>query len=173
MNTERSEKLADAFVQKGNIRKRKIQTTEKTFSFPAKEVFFQFCPSRELDWIEGWDCDLVFSSTGYMETDCIFTTPESNILGPGLWITTRYEPSRILELVRIIGQSVVLHFRIDLRDNNDGTSTGVWTLTFTALDKTGDDMVASLPDENHELERAVVGLEYFLETGQMMRADHA
>jgi hypothetical protein len=170
MNTEKSKSKAMEFLKKGRNLKRKTQKYEKTFKFPAEKVFFQFCPSRELDWIEGWDCDLVYTSTGYVEDDCIFTTPETNLLGPGLWIFTRYEPNQKLEIVRIIGESVVIHFRINLIDNNDGTSTGVWNLTFTALNESGNAIVDSIPDKIPEMERAIDGLEYFLETGEMMTA---
>ena len=168
MNIERSKKKATEFLKKGNNLKRKTQKYERIFTSPPEKVFPQFCPSRELDWIEGWDCDLVYTTTGYVEDDCIFTTPETNALGPGLWIFTRYEPNRKLELVRIIGESVVIHFRINLINNNDGTSTGVWNLTFTALNESGNAIVESIPDNSSDLERAIDGLEYFLESGEMM-----
>jgi hypothetical protein len=106
--------------------------------------------------------------SGYVEDDCIFTTPVTNSLGPGLWIFTRYEPNQKLELVRIIEGSIVIHFRINLIDNNDSTSTGIWNLTFTALNELGNVMVESIPDKSTELERAIDGLEYFLATGEMM-----
>ena len=168
MNTEKSKRKATEYLKNTENLKRKTQKYEKTFSFPPEKVFFQFCPSRELDWIEGWDCDLVYTSTGYVEDDCIFTTPETNSLGPGLWIFTRYEPNKKLELVRIIEESVVIHFRINLIDNNDGTSTGHWDLTFTALNEPGNAIVESIPEKNPELERGIDGLEYFLEEGEMM-----
>ena len=170
MNTERSKRKAAEYLKNGKNFKRKTQKYEKTFNFSPEKVFYQFCPTREYDWIEGWDCDLVYTSTGYVEDDCIFTTPETNSLGPGLWIFTRYEPNQKLELVRIIGGSVVIHFRINLIDNNDGTSTGVWSLTFTALNEQGNAMVDSIPDKNPEMLSAIDGLEYFLETGEMMTA---
>lgn len=170
MNTERSKRKATEFLKSAKNLKRKTQEYEKTFTFPPEKVFFQFCPTRELDWIEGWDCDLIYTSTGYVEEDCIFTTPETNSLGPGLWIFTRYEPSRKLELVRIIEESVVIHFRINLIDNNDGTSTGLWKLTFTALNELGNGFVDSIPDNSPELERAIDGLEFFLKQGEMMTA---
>lgn len=168
MNTDRSEKKATQFLESGNGMARKTQTLEKRFSHPPEKVFHQFCPSRELDWIDGWECDLVYTTTGYAEDDCIFTTPESNLLGPGLWIFTRYEPSSRFEAVRIIESSVVLHFRIALTDNGDGTCRGVWTLTFTALNQQGCKIVESLPERSPELERAVDSLEHYLTTGEMM-----
>jgi hypothetical protein len=136
MNTEKSEKKATEYLKNGNQLKRKTQTYQKVFSFPAEEVFYQFCPTRELDWIDGWDCDLVYTTSGYVESDCIFTTSETNPLGPGLWIFTRYEPRRFLELVRIVEESMAIHFRIDLQDNDNGASTGTWNLTFTAVNET-------------------------------------
>jgi hypothetical protein len=170
MNTKKSKMKATEFLKSGKNLKRKTQEYEKTFSFSPEKVFSQFCPTRELDWIEGWDCELVYTSSGYVEDDCIFITPETCSLGPGLWIFTRYEPSRNLELVRIIEESVVLHFRIKLVNNNDGTTTGLWNLTFTALNESGNVIVQSIPDKNPEFERAIDGLEYFLETGEMMTA---
>jgi len=170
MNTERSERKVKEFLTKGKNLKRKKQTYEKTFAFPPEKVFFQFCPSRELDWIEGWDSDLLYTSTGYIEEDSIFSTPATNVLGPGLWIITRLEPNRKLELVRIVGDMLVIHFRIEMINNNDGTSTGIWNLTFTALNESGNETVESIPDHSPELERAIDSLEYFLETGEMMTA---
>ena len=168
LNTERSAAKAAHFQQAGPKLKRKVQTYERRFSHAPEEVFFQFCPSRELDWIEGWDCDLLYTSSGYVEKDCIFATAASNPIGPGLWIFSRYEPNEKLELVRIIGQEMVIHFRISLSDNKDGTSTGVWNLAFTALNETGNAMVDALPERSRELERAIEGLEYFLTNGKMM-----
>ena len=170
MNTERSEKKAIQFMKHPGKLKRKTQEYTKRFTSPPETVFYQFCPTRELDWIDGWDCDLVYTTTGYVEKDCIFTTPETNYLGPGLWIFTRYEPNQSLELVRIIEDAMVIHFRINLADNKDGSSTGTWNLTYTALNETGNSMVDSIPDQNTELMTAIDGLEYFLNTGEMMKA---
>jgi hypothetical protein len=170
LNTERSQRKAADFLKRGNLPKRKTQKYEKLFNYSPEKVFFQLCPSRELDWIEGWDCDLVYTSTGFVEEDCIFTTPDTNPLGPGLWIFTRYEPNRILELVRVIESALVIHLRIKLIDHGNGTCTGVWNLTFTALDESGDAMVEAIPDSSPEFERAIDGLDYFLKTGELKTA---
>ena len=168
MNTQRSEKKASEFLKSGQPFQRKVQTYEKTFNFPPAKVFQQFCPTRECDWIDGWDCKLIYTSTGYMEPNCIFSTDESNLLGPGLWILTRYEPNERLEAVRIIEDSLVEHFWIDLKDNQNGTSTGIWTLIFTALNQKGNTILADMPDENPDLANAIAGLEYFLKNSEMM-----
>ena len=120
-----------------------------------------------LDWIDGWDCELVHTSTGYVEKDCIFTTDESNVLGAGLWIVTGHEPNEMLDVV-IVGDSVIEHFTIHLTDNRDGTSTGRWDMTFTALNETGDNAVAAISEDDPALERAIDGLAHFLQAGEML-----
>ena len=162
MNTHRSEAKANSFLKHKTHFMRKRHTVERHFPFSRKQVFFQLCPSRELDWIEGWKCDLLYTSDGYIEKDCIWTTPESNIFGPGLWIVTRYQPDRTLEVVRPIEESVVEHIRIHLSDNDDGTTKGAWDLTFTALNVSGNEIIAAMPDVYPDLDQALDGLEAFL-----------
>lgn len=169
MNTERSENKAEDYLANGRKLSRKTMEIVKDFPFPPSEVFYQFCPTRELDWIDGWDCDLLYTTTGYVEKDCIFTTPDTNPIGPGLWIFTNYEPNEKVEIVRIVEQSVVIHFRIDLTDNCNGTCRGVWNLTFTALNETGNAIVENISEKDRELKHAIDSLEYFLRTGEMMR----
>ncbi len=132
-------------------------------------VFKQFCPSREADWIQGWTADLVYTTSGYAEADCIFTTPPTNSLGPGLWIFTRFQPNEVLEVVRIMDNSVVEQLRIDLEDNGDGTCKGTWTMKFTALNEQGNSVVEALPEEDPLFESVVIrGLEHFVTSGELM-----
>lgn len=168
MNTIKSERMAKEFLAKGQPFKRKVQITEQVFDAPPAEVFRQFCPTREKDWIDGWEADLVYTETGYVEPHCIFTTPASNIVGTGLWVLTRLEPNELLELVRIIDNDLVAHFRIDLNDNGNGTCTGTWTLKFTALNEQGNKMVEAMPDDDPLFRKIVYGLQHYLKTGELM-----
>ncbi|PLX12519.1 MAG: hypothetical protein C0597_13210 [Marinilabiliales bacterium] len=168
-NTEKSKKRASKFLKENTPFKRKVETYTFDFNFPTEEVFKQFCPSREEDWIEGWTADLIYTSTGYVESDCIFTTPASNILGPGLWIFTDLIPNQKVEVIRIIENSVVVHFRIELEDRGNNTCTGTWNLKFTAINEMGNEMVKSLPESNPMLMKIIEGLEYFLENGKVLK----
>lgn len=168
MNTIKSERMAKEFLAKGQPFKRKVQITEQVFDAWPADVFKQLCPTREKDWIDGWDADLVYTDTGYVESDCIFTTPPSNIIGPGLWIFTRLKPNELVELVRIIDNNLVEHVRIDVKDNGDGTSIGTWTLKFTALNEQGNEMLEAMPDDDPLLKKVVYGLQHYLKTGELM-----
>ncbi len=168
MNTTRSTKMAQEFLAKGQPFKRKVQTYKKRFGAKPETVFPQFCPTREVDWIDGWVADLTYTESGYAEPNCIFTTPESNIFGPGLWMITRYEPSEIFEAVVIHGSGVAEHFRIDLVDNGDGTCEGIWTLIFTAISEDGNGVIEAMPDQDPQFDVVLEGLEHFLKTGDRM-----
>ena len=168
MNTSRSDRMAAEFLSRNQPFKRKVVTAEQTFSAPPATVFRQFCPTREVDWIDGWEADLIWTTTGYAEPDCIFSTPESNIIGPGLWVFTRLDPDEVLEAVRVINEDVVEQFRIDLRDNEDGTCTGLWTLKFTAVTEAGNAAVEAIPEEDQRLQQVIAGLEHFVTTGQRL-----
>ena len=169
MNTSRSQKMAKEFLAKGRPFKRQVQITKQVFEASPAEVFEQLCPTREKDWIDGWCAELIYTDTGYVEPYCIFTTPPDNILGPGVWIFTRWQPNELVELVRIIENNVVVHITISLMDNGNGTCTGIWDLKFTALNEQGNNMVAAIPDEDPLFTNIIAGLGYFLKTGELMR----
>ncbi|THB77412.1 MAG: hypothetical protein D3926_15535 [Desulfobacteraceae bacterium] len=168
MNTQRSEKKAAEYLKTGNRMKRKIQVCTQKFNSPREKVFHQLCPTRELDWINGWECDLVYTTTGYVEPDCIFRTSPENSVGEGLWIFTNYVLNEKVEIVRIIGNCLVMHMRITLADDGDGTSTGTWHMTLTALNEEGNAIIEAMPEENAEIQKVIQGLEHFLNTGDLV-----
>ena len=89
---------------------------------------------------------------------------------PGLWVFTRFEPNERLELVRIIEGDLVEQMRIHLVDNEDGSCTGTWTMTFTALNERGDAAVDALPDSDPVFQDVVIdGLEHYVTTGELHR----
>lgn len=161
-NTEKSEKQVKEFLKNGPKLKRRVQVYEQKIAAGPEEVFSQLCPSRECDWIQGWSADLLYTTTGYAEADCIFRTTETSDFGPGLWVFTVFEPNKRLEIVRTIGDFAVVHLRISLSQNADNSTTGTWHLTYTALNEIGNSMVENLPDESPEFKAAITGLVQFL-----------
>ena len=168
MNTQRSEEKAAEHLRAGNKLKRKIQVCAQKFKVPREKVFHQLCPTRELDWINGWECDLVYTTTGYVEPDCIFRTSQDNALGEGLWLFTEYLPNEKVGIVRILGDYLAMHIRISLTDDGDGASTGTWHITYTALNNEGNQIIEAMPDESAEIQKAIQGLDFFLNTGELM-----
>ena len=159
-NSARSDKIVKNFLARKPHCKRKVQVFEKAFNASPSTVFDQLCPSRETDWINGWDVDLLYTKTGYAEPLCLFRTTVSNIFGSGLWMITRLEPSTILELVVFQEDSDIVEYtKIHIIDNGNGTCKGVWEITLTATSEKGNSLIDSVPDDEPAF---LAELEYFL-----------
>ncbi len=164
-DTARSDKITKDFLAKDAPYKRKVMVFSGEYSASPEAVFAQFCPSREADWINGWAVELIYTKSGYAEPLCVFRTPESNLLGAGLWMLTRVEPSSLLEAVMVHdGSDIFEHMRLDVVDLNNGRCSVTWTITFTALSETGNSMIANIPDD---VPSFVEDLEYFLTNGAL------
>jgi hypothetical protein len=138
-------------------------------SFPAtaEEVFVQLCPTREADWIPGWDCELVFTDSGYAEKHCVFRTDEAGVAGPGVWVMSHVEPPRLLEIVRFL-PAMVINLEITLTEKPGGTTDGVWKIAFTGLTEEGNRLIEQIPQDAYE--GLLDTLVHYLETGEMIEA---
>ena len=79
---------------------RRVQRGEQRYEATPETVFPLLCPVREYDWLEMWDCTMVWSASGVAEQDCVFTTAFPDA-GREVWVVSRYEPGRAIEFVRI------------------------------------------------------------------------
>ncbi len=160
MNTERSDKFAKEWAGKAKPLKRATVSMERTFSTSPERLFRLLCPTTELDWIPGWHCDLLHSQSGYAEYNAVFRT---DFFGPEeIWICTRYEPNKAIEYSRT-AEDVCMKLDIGLTDNCDGTVTGRWVTTASALNEEGNKFVSGLEAQ----EAALDVLEHYVNTGEM------
>ncbi len=135
------------------------------------EVFPLLCPTREYDWIDTWSCELIQSTSGFAEPNCVFSTnlPQG---GQELWIVSRYEPARAIEFVKFAANLYVVKYNITLSPL-DGTRTlAVWTQIFAGLTEAGNEHVDSIdPSAYHtRMEHIERQLNHYLATGQMLVA---
>jgi hypothetical protein len=137
-----------------------------------EQLFPLLCPVREYEWIDSWQCEVIYSNAGVAELDCVFKT---NFPGDGpedTWVVSRYEPPLLIEFVRI-NTLRTIRFNLSLKRNDDGTTSLVWTQIFTGLTSQGDELIRDLTDEIYR-ERVALRerqINYFLSTGQMLRTD--
>lgn len=134
-------------------------------------VFPLLCPVREYEWIEGWQCELVFSESGKAELDCVFRTNFPQDGPEDTWVVSRYEPPRAIEFVRVNALRAI-HYAIHLDSTKEGRSAWLWVQTLTALTEEGDALVASASAATFA--EKIAGLEHklnhFLATGTMLRS---
>ena len=151
--------------------KRTVKSHTMRLAGRPEKVFPLLCPTREYDWIEPWDCELIRSDSGVAELDCIFRTHFPADGPEDVWVVSRYEPPKEIQFVRINGLRAI-RYAIDLGDNGNGTTTAVWRQVVTGLSPEGNAFVRDFSDDRYAsamstLERM---LNHYLTTGTMLRA---
>jgi hypothetical protein len=166
-DTTKSDRIVRRFRQRAFKAKRNVQTFSGTFETTVEDLFPLLCPAREADWIPGWDCELVYTDSGHAEENCIFETEESNTVGDGLWMFTRFETNRYVEFVRV-QKDLVTHACITLIDNNDGTVTATWKIISTGLTEKGNKQVDEMSGGTHS-GPLVKMIGHYLKTGKTIK----
>jgi len=99
------------------------------------DVFFLLCPVREKDWLDGWDYQMIYSKSGLIEKDCVFTTLNENGKKT-VWQVTQYDEKKFnIEFLRVIPDTHIVKINISLEKiNNHKTKTKI-TYKYTSLNK--------------------------------------
>lgn len=149
--------------------KRCFLSAQQQLNFTPERIFTLLCPTREFDWIEHWECELLFSKSGFAELDCIFTTHF-----PGdekeTWIVDRFEPNALIQFIRS-SENRVIRYSIILSRKTNGPTILLWQQVITALNEKGNRYIESC--SNDEFGKKIKGLEkllsHYLETGEMLK----
>lgn len=132
---------------------------------PPAKVFPLLCPVREMDWAEGWRPNLVVSSSGVAERDCVFTTTDK--YGEAFWYVTEHDPEKwFVEMLKIIPGVTACRLQIQLSENGSGCFADV-TYSHTSLAAAGDELVAEFTAEYYQrfMQAWEKELNHFLATG--------
>jgi hypothetical protein len=144
----------------------------------ADAVFALACPVEELKWIDNWKFDMIFSTSGKNENNCIFKESMSGLFvlnspeTETYWYTTLYDAvTHRFHALLMYGNKAAGKFEFKTKQNADGYSTAHWGLTYTALNEEGN----TLADES--LQDRMIGMlnflgessKHYLETGEMLR----
>jgi len=138
-----------------------------------EKVFPLFCPVRETEWADGWLPDLVISSCGVAERDCVFITSKKR--GSAVWYVTRHEPEQFLvEMLKIAPGETACRLNIQLSPEGAGCEAQV-TYAHTSLGPAGDELVGSFTAEHYQkfMQSWEKALNHFLTTGRLLRDDPA
>ena len=164
MNTEKSDKMVEQWRKTVHPLQRSRITRQRIFNTSPDRLFPLLCPTTEYDWLPGWHCQLLHSDSGYAEYNAVFTT---GFFGrEELWVCTGFEPNRAIEYART-SQDNCAKMDIRLSDNDDGTVTGTWVITVSALNQQGNVAVAELAASEQAMEQVLDALAYYVDKGVM------
>lgn len=144
--------------------------TQKLIAEPSI-VFPLLCPVREVDWIEGWNPELVISQSGVAELDCVFVTAASST--NAIWYITKHEPSDcFVEMIKITPGVTACKLSIQVQPVKS-ESEAIVTYTHTSLGREGDSFVDLFTEERYtDLMRDwEARLNHYLSHGTMLHSE--
>ena len=156
--------------------KRCVQTGIMRLAASPRQVFPLLCPKREYDWIPIWQCQMIYSDTGFAEDNGIFYTDFREDRGPEWWVVTRYEPCRAIEFIRLAPGLRITRLDIHLAGDGPEGTIATWTQTMTALSPEGNSYIDRYGDSSYSQEIKILEdmLNHYLQTGTMVNpAGHA
>ncbi len=150
--------------------RRLVKSFVQNYQAPPQKVFRLLCPVREYDWIENWQCRMIWSASGVAEDNCIFITDFPDT-GREVWVVSRFDPEQAIEFVRFSQEDKIIRLDIHLQDNGDGTTTARWRHTYTSLNSAGNLFIENLADAGYEKEMRLLEamLNHYLNTGTMLK----
>ena len=161
-------------MQKKFEGRRIAKKTSWNFDFDAEKVFLLLCPTKELDWIEGWENvhTLIYSDSGIAERSCVFTT---DVPGEGhsVWIASKYSlEKRNVEYVKFItDKDAVVHWEMTVIDEGPQKCSVEVDYIITGLSEKGNVFVNEFA-RNHLpalFERLPKMIEYYMTTGMKLK----
>jgi hypothetical protein len=167
-DTSKSDRILERFRQSSFKSRRKRIAFSGTWETTVEELFPLLCPTREADWIPGWDCELIYAESGYAEDNCVFRTDKSNAVGDGLWMFVGFQVNDYVEFVKV-QEDIVTRARITVSDNGDGTVTGTWNVLCTGLTEKGNREVDKMSEEDPHSSALVKMIEHYLKEGKTIK----
>ena len=134
----------------GFIGKQRTFTFEQTNNASRATIFPLLCPVREVEWIDGWEYEMIHSKSGFAEQDCVFTTPYSDKIN-AVWQITQYDPEKfILQFVKFIPNETVIKINICLEAISDNLSKSIITYQYTGLNEEQNQLIESSMETSFE-----------------------
>jgi hypothetical protein len=168
MDKTESKKIAQAFLDR-KLKLRRFQTSfSGTWKTTAEDFFPMLCPAREADWIPGWTAEILYSEAeGLVSPNCLFRTDQTNTAwGPGLWYFIGYEKNKFVEVLRK-NINTIMQMRIETKENVDGTVTGTWHITNSAITEAGNQEILEFEEKiKKESQGLPMIIGHYLETGE-------
>lgn len=148
--------------------KRFEATKTLTIKANVEDTLGLACPVKELEWIPGWQYEMVFSESGVNEVGCIFNDKMSGMFLFGEDLNTYWHTLKLGENVfqahLSYGGRAAGIFTSAVNDNGDGTVDATWHLVFTSYEETGEDFTEKIQAAIDFL--SACG-KHYLETGEM------
>ena len=147
---------------------------EKIKASPER-IFALLCPIQEYKWIDGWQCEMVYSDNGAIENNCVFKEEKTSPLlfdlsVPTCWVVSLYNPEEYrIQFVLLTGLMMVAKLDAEVQSINGTLSTITWTFTITSLSEESNKIIGATIEQKAKLFLKILGqsLKHYCETGEL------
>jgi hypothetical protein len=117
---------------------------------PIEEVFPLLCPKREEEWIPGWECETLWSRSGYNEAGAIFRTTKP--YGTELyWTTLQYDiKAGVVDFLITAPHLYMFRFTIDVHKDSPGLLRITFTQVFTSVAEEGNAFLSRYREDDFD-----------------------
>lgn len=146
----------------------------QTINTTPEKVFPLLCPVREAEWLNGWDYQMIYSATGFVEEGAVFSTPYEGEEDT-IWIVTKHDiRAHEVDFARFTNNSRTCLLKIAVKPKSSNSSYVDVSYTYTSITPAGNDFINDFTEEVfHE---AVTfwekSMNYFLEKGDRLKKDN-
>jgi hypothetical protein len=98
-------------------------------------VFPLLCPVREYEWLDGWECEMVYTQSGVADRGCIFKRCFGDV--PETWHVNVYEPPQRIEYLVFAPDTLITRLTIELTGTGRGRTQLRWRRLFTSFSPAG------------------------------------
>ena len=149
---------------------RKTLTYRQLNTGNINDVFPLLCPIRERDWLDGWQCTLIHSTSGLIEQGCVFTTPHHG-KQETTWYVTLHDPKNYsVEFVRVTPDESVVKINIALQAISQDSTEATITYEYTSLSEAQNRFIET--ELEYEFKRSMMwwekAINQYLKTGEKL-----
>ena len=146
-----------------------------------EQIFPLLCPIQEYKWIDGWQCEMVYSDSGAIENNCIFKEEKTSpilfdLSTPTYWMTSLYDPEKYrIQFVLLTGTMAVAKIDAEVQNLGEKLSSIAWTFTITSLNDEANKIIGAATEQKAKLILSVLGqsLKHYCETEELIRLNEA
>lgn len=151
--------------------KRITRTYVQKIEAAPDKIFPLLCPVRESEWLEGWQCQIIYSRSGLAEKDCIFKTSRDGE-AETVWTMTEYDRDKFIEFLMVTPGSRVGRLEIEIIQTSADTSDVHISYTFTALAEAGNLFIDAYTEDlfNQRMQWWERSMNHFLATGRLLKS---
>ncbi|MFQ6084428.1 MAG: hypothetical protein ACE5WD_13880 [Candidatus Aminicenantia bacterium] len=156
-----------------NFKSKRISRTGIiTLNAPLKRVFPLFGPIKEKEWAEGWNPEIVYSTSNQIEEHMVFKTRLHNHKEQDYtWVVTKYMPEQSLVEYTVFTTERLWCITIRCSENTTNQTTEAEiTYTYTGLTERGNEMNEKALHRMYskDLKDWEEAINYYLETGKKL-----